>query len=285
MNNIYKKTNLILKKNNFKLKKSLGQNFLKSNFVLNNIIKFSNLSKEDNVIEIGPGIGSLTEKLAQKANKVLAIEIDSFLIPILKDNLSSYSNVYIVNNDILKIDLEELVLKFLDNNHNLKVVANLPYYITTPIMFLLLKSKLKIDCVLVMVQKEVAERLAASPGSKKYGSLTVSINTISNVQILSVVDAKNFIPSPKVDSSLIKITLKKQPLISRNEQNDFSNFIKKCFAKRRKNLLNNLKCISNFDVQLLKNILISNNINLCARPEEISIESFVKIYHDLFKYK
>ncbi len=270
----YAKTKEIIEKHNFYFKKNFGQNFLIDQHVLSKIINTPDISKDDFVIEIGPGIGSLTQMLAEKAGKVLAIEIDNNLIPILKDTLKEYENVEIINDDILKIDLNKII-----NNScfkNIKIVANLPYYITTPIIMHILESKCKIDSITVMVQKEVAERMQASPGEKNYGAITLAILYYSEPYLVANVPKNCFIPRPNVNSAVIHFKIRKDPLVNVSDEKLMFKIIKYGFGQRRKTLLN---CIFNmpefnFDKEEIEKILISCGFDPKIRAEKLSLEDF-----------
>lgn len=194
------RTKEILKKHGFTFKKSLGQNFLTDLNILNNIIEAADLNEESHVIEVGPGIGALTEQLARHSQQVLAFEIDQRLLPVLKDTLSPYSNVTVVNQDVLKADVAQIAAETFSSLDNIKVVANLPYYITTPIMMSFLESELPVAEMIVMMQKEVAERIIAKPGSKAYGSLSIAIQYYMEASIAFIVPKTAFVPQPNVDS-------------------------------------------------------------------------------------
>ncbi len=215
------RTKAILQKYHLQLKKSLGQNFLTNKDILINIVTAAEVSQDDDVIEIGPGIGALTEQLAKRAHQVLAFEIDQRLIPVLKETLQPYPNVVIINQDILSADLTTTLNQHFDGKHQLKVVANLPYYITTPIMMHLLQVQLPFACMVMMMQKEVAQRLTAAPGTKAYGSLSVSVQTLTNAQIVFNVPRTVFFPQPNVDSAIVRLVPRQQPLVALDEQKQF----------------------------------------------------------------
>lgn len=195
------RTAAVLKRHGFTFKKSLGQNFLTNPTILQNIVDAASLTQADDVIEVGPGIGALTQFIAENANHVLALEVDGRLLPVLAETLDGYLNVEVVLEDVLKADLPKLVAEHFDGKHNLKVVANLPYYITTPILTHLMNSQLPFTSLTVMMQKEVADRLTAKPNSKDYGSLTIAIQQQMDVQVAFEVKRTNFVPAPNVDSA------------------------------------------------------------------------------------
>lgn len=265
----------ILEKYNFKFSKGLGQNFLIDGNIVRNTVKAANIGENDYVLEIGPGIGTLTEELALKAKKVVAVEIDRGLLPVLDDTLEEYDNVEIVYGDILEIDIGGLISKHFKGGP-VKVVANLPYYITTPIIGKLLEESCNIDSITVMVQKEVAERMVASPGSKTYGALSVFINFYTKPNISFNVPKTVFMPQPKIDSSIIKLNIKKDlPDIDRNK---FFKVVKAGFSKRRKTILNSLSSYGfNIDKDTIRRCLNQVNIKENTRAEQLSIEDFINI--------
>lgn len=230
----------ILQQHGVKLKKSLGQNFLRDADVLDDIVQAADVSKQDDVIEIGPGSGALTQHLALAAHQVLSFEIDQRLIPVLNETLRDFQNVTIVNEDILKANLPQLVSETFDGKHQLKVVANLPYYITTPIMMHLIESDLPIETMVLMVQKEVAERITSENGSKDYGSLSIAVQVKMHAKIAEIVPKKAFLPPPKVDSAIIVLTKRQTPLVADDHYAVFDKVVRACFAQRRKTMSNNL---------------------------------------------
>ncbi|NLK97931.1 MAG: 16S rRNA (adenine(1518)-N(6)/adenine(1519)-N(6))-dimethyltransferase RsmA [Epulopiscium sp.] len=272
------KTKEILNKYPFVFRKKYGQNFLIDSHVLNKIIKGAQITEEDCVLEIGPGIGSLTQVLSQHAKKVIAVEIDDQLIPILKDTLGEYSNIKLIHGDILKIDLKKLIEEENDNKP-IKVVANLPYYITTPIIMELLENKLPVSSITIMVQKEVAQRLAASPGSKDYGTISVAVQYYSKPCLIANVPHNCFIPRPNVDSAVIHLEVLNEPTVSVKDEELFFKIIKAAFSQRRKTLINclfnqNTVSISKEEMAvLLKEIGLEENI----RGEMLSIYDFAKL--------
>jgi len=269
----------ILSKYGFKFSKSLGQNFLIDGNIVRKIVDEANIGKEDYILEIGPGIGTLTEELALKAKKVVAVEIDSSLLPILDETLERFNNVEIIHGDILKIDLGRIIEENLSNK-SVKVVANLPYYVTTPIVARLIEEDLKLDSIIVMVQKEVAERMVATPGSKTYGSLSVFINFYSNPEIILKVPKTVFMPQPKIDSAVIKLNLNKElPDIDKDK---FFQVVKAGFSKRRKTIINSLSSYGfNIEKERIRDVLNALNISPDLRAENISVEEFIKISKSL----
>lgn len=270
----------ILKRYGFKFKKSLGQNFLTNIAILKQIVEAGDITKDDDVIEIGPGIGSLTEQIARKAHQVLSFEIDERLMPVLKDTLNHYHNVTILNQDILEADLKTIIAEQFDGKHNLKIVANLPYYITTPIMLHLLEAGLPIDRMVLMMQKEVAERINAEPGSKAYGSLSIAVQLHSEVNLAFIVPKTAFMPQPNVDSAIVELVGRKAPLVTVANQTLFDQLVRGAFAQRRKTLWNNLQ--NQFGKQdevkaALTTALEAVEIAPSARAEQLSIQQFAQL--------
>ncbi|NMA85778.1 MAG: 16S rRNA (adenine(1518)-N(6)/adenine(1519)-N(6))-dimethyltransferase RsmA [Tissierellia bacterium] len=270
-----KYTKEILEKYQFQFSKSLGQNFLIDGNILNNIMTLGGITKEDLILEIGPGIGTLTEEIALNAKKVVAVELDKNLLPILDQTLKVYDNIEIVHGDILEINVKKLIEDKLDGGP-IKVVANLPYYITTPIIGKLLESELNIHSIIIMVQKEVADRMVARCNTKDYGSLSVFINYYTDAEIILKVPKTVFMPQPKVDSAVVKMVLKEElPNVNREL---FFKIVKSAFGKRRKTILNSLSSGElNVEKEMIKNILEEANIPLNARAENLNIEDFIKI--------
>ncbi|MCP8849674.1 16S rRNA (adenine(1518)-N(6)/adenine(1519)-N(6))-dimethyltransferase RsmA [Latilactobacillus curvatus] len=274
------RTRKILKRYGFKFKKSLGQNFLTNIAILKQIVEAGDITKDDDVIEIGPGIGSLTEQIARKAHQVLSFEIDERLMPVLKDTLNHYHNVTILNQDILEADLKTIIAEQFDGKHNLKIVANLPYYITTPIMLHLLEAGLPIDRMVLMMQKEVAERINAEPGSKAYGSLSIAVQLHSEVNLAFIVHKTAFMPQPNVDSAIVELVGRKAPLVTVDNQTLFDQLVRGAFAQRRKTLWNNLQ--NQFGKQdevkaALTTALEAVEIAPSARAEQLSIQQFAQL--------
>lgn len=214
-------TKAILEKHGFTFKKSLGQNFLIDRNILNNIVNAADLTEESGVIEIGPGIGALTEFIARSSKKAVAFEIDQRLLPILEETLAPYPHVEVIHSDVLKADIHAVIKEHFEEGQDLMVVANLPYYVTTPIIMKLLQDKLPIRGIVCMIQKEVADRLAASPGTKDYNSLSIAIQYYATAETMIKVPKTVFVPAPNVDSSVIKLTLRKEPAVAVKDE-DFS---------------------------------------------------------------
>lgn len=232
-------TAAVLNKYNFSFRKKFGQNFLIDANMLEKIVTSAGIDKKDCVLEIGPGIGTMTQYLAEKAGKVIAVEIDSDLIPILKDTLKEYDNVEIINNDILKTDLNELVEKY-NNGKHVKVVANLPYYITTPIIMELLEKKVPLTSITIMVQKEVADRMQVGPGTKDYGALSLAVQYYAKPEIIVTVPPECFMPRPKVGSAVIRLSLYEEPPVAVKHPEYMFRLIRASFNQRRKTLANGL---------------------------------------------
>ena len=263
----------------FKFSKSLGQNFLIDGNIVKAIVREAGISKDDYVLEVGPGIGTLTEELADKAKKVLAVEIDKNLLPILDITLEGHDNIEIVHGDILELDIEELIDEKLSGGP-VKVVANLPYYVTTPIIARFLEESLNVDSLTIMVQKEVAQRMVSKEGSKVYGSLSVFVGFYSEPEIVLNVPKSVFMPSPKIDSSVIKLKMKKDlPDVDRDK---FFQVVKASFSKRRKTVLN---ALSSYGFQLekeeIRQSLIDAGVDPVSRAEQLSLEDFIKITKSL----
>lgn len=285
MENAYQTTMYILKKYNITANKSLGQNFLINDDVIQKTINSADISKEDLVIEIGSGLGTLTEGLLQKAGKVIAIELDKRMLAILKERFSLYSNFEIINNDVLKVDLQDLIKsqKDMNNLKTAKIVANLPYYITTPIIMKLLEDKLDIQSITVMVQKEVAKRLTANPGEKLAGAITYSVNYYCTAEEKVEVPRESFIPAPEVESEVIKLTLRKDKPVQLENEDLFFKLIKSSFMQRRKTFLNGVSNSGLVEKEKLKQILEQMNINENIRGENLSLLQFAQIANKICK--
>lgn len=277
------KTKEIIKKYNFNFKKQFGQNFLVDERVLNKIITSANITKNDVVIEVGPGIGTLTRELAKNAGKVIAVEIDKNLIPILDDTLSEFDNVEIINNDILKVDIEKIAAE--NSNKSIKIAANLPYYITTPIIMQILENRLPVESITVMVQKEVAYRMKAEPATKDYGALSLAIRYYCEPYLAANVPRNCFMPRPNVDSAVIKLTVFDKPPVDVSDSKLLFDIIKAAFSQRRKTLLN---CIFNsenfnFDKSEIVKILNQAGFDEKIRGEKLDLNDFVKLTDVIYK--
>lgn len=284
MQNILEETRFIMKKYNIKANKNLGQNFLINEEVVKNIVECSNIEKEDLVIEIGPGLGTLTKYLLEKAGKVICIELDTKMLQILEDRFSLYDNFELINNDVLKVDLKNIIEreKAEGKIKKAKIVANLPYYITTPIIMKLLEEELELESITVMIQKEVADRLIATPGEKNTGAITYSVYYYASSEAIMEVPNSSFIPEPEVTSKVIKLNIRKEPAVTTKNKEKMFKIIKYAFTQKRKTLLNSLtnnKIFQNKQqgIELLNSLQINEN----CRPEELTLEQFEKISNNL----
>ncbi len=278
MQSSLEETKYILKKYNITANKRLGQNFLIDDNTIENIVKIADTSKQDLVIEIGPGLGTLTSKLLENAGKVIAIELDEKMINILEDRFKFYDNFVLLNEDVLKVNLQELISKNKQELVNTKIIANLPYYITTPIIMKLLENKLDIESITVMVQKEVADRITATPGDKLSGAITYSVDYYSEATSEIFVSKDSFIPSPEVDSEVIKLKIRKEPKVKVKNEKLFFDIIKASFMQRRKTLLNGLINSKLFDnKEEILEILGKMNLNPQIRGEKLTIEQFAEL--------
>lgn len=280
-----KRTKEILETHGFSFKKSLGQNFLIDVNILKNIIDHAGIDSTTGAIEIGPGIGALTEQLAQHAGKVVAFEIDQRLLPILDESLSDYDNVEIINQDILKADVKEVVSTHLNDVENVKVVANLPYYITTPILMQLLMAKLPIDSITVMIQKEVADRMAAQPNTKSYGSLSIAVQYYTEANVAMNVPKTVFMPQPNVDSSVLHLQMRENPPVQVKNESFFFDVVKATFGQRRKTLMNNLArhFKSEMEKPEIRKRLETVDIDPTRRGESLSMEEFARLADAFYK--
>lgn len=268
----------ILQKYNFRFQKKFGQNFLIDTHVLEKIIASANITNDDFVLEIGPGIGTMTQYLCENAREVMAVEIDQNLIPILGETLSAYNNVTVVNEDILKLDIENIAKKY-NNGRPIKVVANLPYYITTPIIMGLFESHVPLESITVMVQKEVADRMKSGPGSKDYGALSLAVQYYSRAEIVANVPPNCFMPRPNVGSAVIKLTChEKSPVEVKNEKLMFK-LIRASFNQRRKTLQNSINNDSSLNISKEKVAAALNEMGLgsAIRGETLTLEQFAKL--------
>jgi len=274
------RTKQVIEKFKFKFNKGLGQNFLIDEDVLNKIIEASELTKSDDVLEIGPGLGTLTAELAEKAGRVLTIELDDSLIPILKDSLKDYDNIELYHGDALKVNLEEVAKEYL--KEPISICANLPYYITTPLINKFFKENLNIKNIVLMVQREVAERMAAAPGGKDYGALSLLVQYYSKPSIVMIVPPHSFIPQPKIDSAIIKLEVFKEPPVKVMDIDLFFRIIRSSFNQRRKTLSNSLKGIglSKDDMDLA---FQKSSIDPVRRGETLSIYEFAHLSDEVYK--
>lgn len=270
---------------NFNHKKKFGQNFLFNEDIPKKIVSNSNLTADHTVIEIGPGKGILTKQIASVAKQVFAFEIDTDLCDILNDVCNEFSNIKVFYNDIMKVDLSAFVQEYCPNE-KIAVIANLPYYITTPIIMMLLEAPIKIDFITIMVQKEVASRITALPNTSDYGALTASINFYSKPKKLFNVPAGCFIPKPKVDSAVVKLDLYNEPPVNTLDDKLFLDVIKAAFQQRRKTLLNSLYSYFNgkYSKEIIKEIISNAQLKETVRGEELSIDQFCIIANLLFRH-
>ena len=274
---LYDDNKEIMRKYNIAPQKKYGQNFLIDDFALDKIIQNADIKKDDLVIEIGPGLGNLTKRLCEKAGQVIAVEIDSNMVKILNTEYSYLKNLIILNEDIMKIDLKQLVEQF-HEMRCVKVVANLPYYITTPIIMKLLEDNVGISLIEVMVQKEVAERLCAMPTGRNYGAITVAVNYYSKPGYIVTVPSKSFLPAPDVDSAVVMLEVYGEPKV-KVDKNLFFSIVKAAFSQKRKTLLNSLGSanVNGVNKEKLTNILTELGIDLNIRAERLSLEDFENI--------
>ncbi len=273
----------IIRKYDFHFQKKYGQNFLTDENILSSIVDAAEISNEDCVLEIGPGIGTMTQYLAESAGKVIAIEIDNNLIPILTETLSEYDNVKVINGDVLKLNLNDIIGRENDGK-KIKVVANLPYYITTPIIMALFESGIPLDSITIMVQKEVADRMKVGPGTKEYGALSLAVQYYAKPEIMMKVPASSFIPAPNVDSAVIRLTKHKTPVVDILDEKFLFSIIRASFNQRRKTLANGLSAgglgLTREDVtEALEKMSLSPTI----RGEALSLEQFAQLSNILYR--
>ena len=280
MESILEETRFLMKKYNIKANKALGQNFLINENVLEKIVESSEIEKNDLVIEIGPGLGTLTKYLLEKAGKVICIELDKKMIKILEDRFSLYENFEVKNQDVLKVDLRRMIEQEKENSSikNVKIVANLPYYITTPIVMKLLEDELYLESITVMIQKEVADRLIAIPGKKDTGAITYSVYYYSIAEGILEVNNDSFLPEPEVTSKVIKLKIRKKPPVEIENKEVMFKIIKSAFMQRRKTLLNaltNTKVFMNKEegIKIFQKLNLSENV----RAENLSLQDFANI--------
>ena len=269
----------ILEQNVIIVKKQYGQNFLLDDNILKNIVKSAELKKDTNVIEIGPGLGFLTNYLQQATTNVLCYEIDEQMVEHL--NELNY-NISIINDDFLKRNLNKDFKNIFDNSNNITLVANLPYYITTPILLKVLEETTRIDKMIVMMQTEVAKRLCGKPSTKDYNALSVLIQYFTNPRIIFNVSPKSFFPEPNVESSVVMIEKKEEPLLEVENLDFFLKFNRNIFAQRRKTLYNNIQKAYNYDKGLIKKIIKENNLDESVRSEELDVSQIVKLANDFY---
>lgn len=274
------RTQAILRAHGFRFKKSLGQNFLTKPKILARIVEAAAVTAADDVIEIGPGIGALTEFLAARAHAVLALEVDARLLPVLAETLAPYPNVTVVHEDALKADLAALIATHFDGAHSVKVVANLPYYITTPILMGLLQAPVNFASITVMMQQEVAARLTAQPNTKDYGSLSIAVQQTMDVRVAFAVNRTAFVPAPNVDSAIVTLVRRAEPRVTVADQPAFNKLVRGSFAARRKTLWNNLQNLYGKTPAVrdgLTAALEAAKILPTQRAEQLTIEQFAAL--------
>ncbi|WP_213359595.1 16S rRNA (adenine(1518)-N(6)/adenine(1519)-N(6))-dimethyltransferase RsmA [Enterococcus gallinarum] len=282
------RTKEILAKHGFTFKKSLGQNFLTEPNILRKIVATAAIDDQTNVIEVGPGIGALTEQLAKHARQVLAFEIDDRLIPVLQDTLAPYSNIQVIHQDVLQADLSTMIREAFTDERPIKVVANLPYYITTPIMMHFLESQAPIQEMVVMMQKEVADRISAVPGTKAYGSLSIAVQYYMEAELAFIVPKTVFVPQPNVDSAILKLTRRATPAVEVTDEKEFFKLTKAAFQLRRKTLWNNLQNSYGKDEKTkewLKASLAASEIDPTRRGETLSLAEFARLSNEMLVHK
>lgn len=272
----HRATKGVVEKHGFKFSKSLGQNFLIDDNVIDRILDGARLSEGDKIIEVGPGIGTLTREMGKVADKVVAIEIDRSLIPILKETLDEFDNIEVVNKDILKVDVQELIKEKLSGGP-VKLVANLPYYITTPIVMKFLEEDIPVTDIVVMVQKEVADRMNAGPGTKDYGALSVAVQYYCDTEIVAKAPRHMFIPQPNVDSTVIGLHVRSEKKYPVDSEEIFFKTVKAAFGQRRKTLLNALSGLGFLTKEQIKEVLAQANIDEKRRGETLTIEEFATL--------
>lgn len=273
------RTKEILNKYQFTFKKSLGQNFLVDVNILENIIRHAGIDKSCGAIEVGPGIGALTEQLAIHADKVTAFEIDQRLLPVLEDTLGDYDNVRIIHRDILEADVFSVIKEQFAPGQPVHIVANLPYYITTPILMKLLRENLPISSLTVMIQKEVAERMAAVPSTKSYGSLSIAVQYYTEAKVVMNVPKTVFMPQPNVDSSILRLVMREKPPVHVEDEAQFFDLVKASFSQRRKTLLNNLASFwkGRLDKETISSVLEEAGIDGRRRGESLNMQEFADL--------
>lgn len=280
-----RRTKEIIERHGFSFKKSLGQNFLIDQNILAKIVGAAGLDKSKGALEIGPGIGALTEKLAREAGRVTAVEIDQRLLPILEEVLAPHPHVKVIHGDVLKLDLHALFASEFAGCSSVSVVANLPYYVTTPILMNLLEAGLPLENIVVMIQKEVAERMAASPGGKDYGSLSIAVQYYSVPELVCTVPHSVFIPQPNVESAVIRLKVRETPPVDVEDESFFFEVVHASFAQRRKTIANNLKTrfFPGEGRERLESLLAEAGITPSRRAETLSLQEFAGLSNTFFK--
>lgn len=260
-------------------KKSLGQNFLVDLNILGNIVNAAELDESKGALEIGPGLGALTQQLAKRAGRVVAVELDQRMLPVLEETLSAYGNASVVHGDILKVDLDDLFQRYFADVKGVSVVANLPYYVTTPIVMRLLEEHIPLENIVVMIQKEVADRMAAKPGTKDYGSLSIAVQYYCEPQVVAIVPRTVFIPQPNVDSAVIRLRLRQTPPVQVSDEELYFQVVQASFTQRRKTIFNNLltRFFDKESRHLLEQALEKAGIDPVRRGETLSLEEFARL--------
>ena len=279
----HRATKEVVNKHNFKFSKSLGQNFLIDDNVIDRILEGARLSETDRIIEVGPGIGTLTREMGKVAENVVAIEIDKTLIPILKETLADLDNVEVVNEDILKVDVQGLINEKL-NGGPVKLVATLPYYITTPIVMKFLEEDIPVTDIVVMVQKEVADRMNAKPSTKDYGALSVAVQYYCDTEIVAKAPRHMFVPQPNVDSIVIGLHVRDEKKYVVDNEDIFFKTVKASFGQRRKTLLNSLGGLGFLSKDQIREALQAANIDEKRRGETLSIDEFANLSNEINKF-
>jgi 16S rRNA (adenine1518-N6/adenine1519-N6)-dimethyltransferase len=283
MENIYSKPTMaeLRQRHGFKHSKSLGQNFLADGDIIDHIITGSGIGPDDLVIEIGPGMGVLTREAAEVARRVVAIEIDRDLLPILAETLADYDNVEIVHADIMKVDLAAIVAEHASASGSVRIIGNLPYYITTPIIMKLLEDRVPAASITIMMQKEVADRIKAAPGTRDSGALTAAVHYYSTVEHIADAPRSAFVPQPKVDSTVIRLDLRDEPPVELADERIFFEVIKNGYGQRRKTLLNSLTGIRGLPKDTVGEVLDACGIDRKRRAETLTLEEFARIANDI----
>ncbi|PIC75739.1 16S rRNA (adenine(1518)-N(6)/adenine(1519)-N(6))-dimethyltransferase [Sporosarcina sp. P19] len=281
------RTKEILQKHGFSFKKSLGQNFLVDSNVLHNIVSCAAITKDTGVIEVGPGIGALTEHLARQAGKVVAFEIDDRLLPVLEDTMSPYPNVTVIHQDVLKADIHQVIEEQFANYEDIVVVANLPYYITTPIIMKFLMEKARVSQLVIMMQKEVADRITAVPSTKAYGSLSIAVQYYMDAEVSMIVPKTVFIPQPNVESAVLSLTRREEPHAPVADEDFLFTVTQGSFLHRRKTLWNNLQSSlpeGQEKKELIQQAFVQSGIDPIRRGETLSIPEFIKLANALYPH-
>lgn len=275
----------IMEKYGFRFSKSLGQNFIIDSNVLDRILEGSELSEEDYILEIGPGIGVMTQVLCESCAKVVSIEIDSALIPVLEETVGEFDNLKVIHNDVLKVDLKALFeAEFKERRP--KLIANLPYYVTTPIIMKFLEERIPVTDLIVMIQKEVADRMMARPSTKEYGALSVAVQYFTEPSIVTKVSKGSFMPMPNVDSSVIRLKVRENPPVVLSDEEIFFKTIKDAFGKRRKTLLNALSSgVLGLNKDQVRIVLAASGLEENLRGEALDINQFARLANEIYKIR